>query len=52
MFFVGAVIAYGFEKTAPEKSKEYLFPVASGIIAGDSLMAVALSLIKAALGVV
>ena len=24
--FVGAVIAYGFEKSPPEKSKEYLFP--------------------------
>jgi putative OPT family oligopeptide transporter len=51
MFFVGAVIAYGLEKTAPEKSKEYLFPVASGIIAGDSLMAVVTSLLKAALGI-
>ncbi len=52
MFFVGAVIAYGLEKAAPEKSKEYLFPVASGIIAGDSLMAVAINFLKAALGIV
>ena len=43
MFFVGAVIGYGFEKTAPEASKEYTFPVASGIIAGGSLMAVLLA---------
>jgi OPT family oligopeptide transporter len=52
MFFLGAIVAYGFEKTTPEKSKEYLFPVASGIIAGDSLMAVAVSLLKAAFGLV
>ena len=51
MFFVGAVIGYGFEKAAPEKSKEYLFPVASGIIAGDSLMAVAVNFARAALGI-
>ena len=40
LFFLGAVIGYGFEKTAPRQSEEYLFPVASGIIAGGSLMAV------------
>lgn len=42
LFFLGAVIGYGFEKTAPRKSEEYTFPVASGIIAGGSLMAVVL----------
>ena len=42
LFFLGALIAYGFEKKAPKKSAEYLFPVASGIIAGGSLMAVVL----------
>ena len=51
MFFLGAVIGYGFEKASPEKTKEYLFPVASGIIAGDSLMAVVVSFTKAALGI-
>ena len=40
LFFLGAVIGLGWEKTAPKQSKEYLFPVASGIIAGGSLMAV------------
>lgn len=40
LFFLGAVIGYGFEKTSPEKSKEFLFPVASGIIAGGALVAV------------
>jgi uncharacterized oligopeptide transporter (OPT) family protein len=42
LFFLGAVIGSGFEKAAPERSKEYTFPVASGIVAGGSLVAVAL----------
>ncbi len=45
MFLVGAIVAYIFEATSPEKSKEYLFPVASGIIAGGSLMAVLIALL-------
>jgi uncharacterized oligopeptide transporter (OPT) family protein len=40
LFFIGAVIGYCWEKKSPEQSKEFLFPVASGIIAGGSLMAV------------
>ena len=32
----------GWEKKAPKQSEEFLFPVASGIIAGGSLMAVLL----------
>ncbi len=42
LFFMGAVIAYGWEKKSPKQSEEFLFPVASGIIAGGSLMAVIL----------
>ena len=42
LFFLGAVIAYGWEKKAPKQSAEFLFPVASGIVAGGSLMAVLL----------
>jgi uncharacterized oligopeptide transporter (OPT) family protein len=42
LFFLGAVIAGGWEMKAPKQSKEYLFPVASGIVAGGSLMAVLL----------
>jgi len=42
LFFLGAVIAYGWEKKSPKQSEEFLFPVASGIIAGGSLMAVVL----------
>jgi uncharacterized oligopeptide transporter (OPT) family protein len=40
MFFVGAVIGAVFAKMYPKKSEEYTFPVASGVIAGDSLMGV------------
>jgi OPT family oligopeptide transporter len=42
LFFLGALISYGFEKGAPQQAKEYTFPVASGIIAGGSLMGVLL----------
>ncbi|MCL5096230.1 MAG: OPT/YSL family transporter, partial [Candidatus Omnitrophica bacterium] len=42
LFFLGAVFGYVFERKAPAKSKEYTFPVASGIIAGGSLMGVIL----------
>ena len=40
LFFLGAIIGYGFEKKAPKQSEEFMFPVASGIVAGGSLMAV------------
>ena len=40
LFFLGALIGWEIEKAAPKKSEEYLFPVASGIIAGGALMAV------------
>jgi uncharacterized oligopeptide transporter (OPT) family protein len=42
LFFLGALIAYCFEKKAAKQSQEFLFPVASGIIAGGSLVAVLL----------
>jgi putative OPT family oligopeptide transporter len=42
LFFLGAIISMGFEKTTPKQAEEFTFPVASGIIAGGSLMAVAL----------
>ncbi len=38
MFFVGAVIGWILEKRAPKTSSEYTFTVASGLIAGESLM--------------
>jgi uncharacterized oligopeptide transporter (OPT) family protein len=42
LFFIGAVIGTIFEKKYPKASKEFTFPVASGVIAGDALMGVAL----------
>lgn len=46
LFFTGAVIGWSFEKSAPKKSEEYTFPVASGVIAGGSLMGVLLVAIE------
>ena len=42
LFFVGAVIAWWFEKKSPAKAEEYIFPVASGVMAGGALMGVAI----------
>ncbi len=40
LFLLGAVIAQALKKQAPQAAAEYTFPVASGIIAGGSLMGV------------
>ena len=42
LFFMGAVIAYGFHKKSPAKAKEFTFPIASGVMAGGALMGVAI----------
>jgi len=42
LFFMGAVIAYGFQKKSPAKAEEFTFPVASGVMAGGALMGVAI----------
>lgn len=42
LFFVGALIGYGWQKRNPKQSEEYLFPVASGIVAGGAIMGVIL----------
>ncbi|HEY4416014.1 MAG TPA: OPT family oligopeptide transporter [Verrucomicrobiae bacterium] len=42
LFFIGAVIAYGFQKTSPAKAEEYTYPIASGVMAGGALMGVAI----------
>lgn len=42
LFLMGALIAEVFQKKTPKLSEEFTFPVASGIIAGGSLMGVAL----------
>jgi len=42
LFFTGAVLAWWVERRRPQWAAEYTFPVASGWIAGESLMGVAL----------
>ena len=42
LFLMGAIIAWWVEKKRPKLAEEFTFPVASGIIAGGSLMGVAL----------
>ncbi|MDB6109408.1 MAG: hypothetical protein JWR69_1158, partial [Pedosphaera sp.] len=42
LFCLGAILSYLFQKKAPKQSEEFTFPVASGIIAGGSLMGVLL----------
>jgi uncharacterized oligopeptide transporter (OPT) family protein len=42
LFFVGALLAWGVERRHPQWAKELTFPIASGWIAGESLMGVVL----------
>ncbi|MBK7141711.1 MAG: OPT/YSL family transporter [bacterium] len=42
LFFLGAVIAWFWQKKNADQCEEYLFPVASGIVAGGALMGVIL----------
>jgi uncharacterized oligopeptide transporter (OPT) family protein len=42
LFFLGALIALLIERRKPKLAEEFTFPVASGVIAGGSLMGVAL----------
>src|SRR5205085_10221351 len=42
LFFVGGVLGWWLERRHPEWAAEFTFPVASGWIAGESLMGVAL----------
>jgi putative OPT family oligopeptide transporter len=44
LFFLGALVGYLFQKKSPKLSEEYTFSVASGVIAGESLMGVGLVL--------
>jgi uncharacterized oligopeptide transporter (OPT) family protein len=47
-FFIGSLLALGFAKWKPKAHERYTVPVASGIIAGESLMGVAIALLTAA----
>jgi uncharacterized oligopeptide transporter (OPT) family protein len=42
LFFLGALIGYAWQKKNQKNSEEFLFPVASGIVAGGALMGVVL----------
>jgi putative OPT family oligopeptide transporter len=42
LFFLGAILGAGYTRFWPKKAEEYIFPVASGIVAGGSLMGVIL----------
>jgi uncharacterized oligopeptide transporter (OPT) family protein len=42
LFFLGALVALLIEKRHPKLAKEFTLPVASGVVAGGSLMGVAL----------
>jgi OPT family oligopeptide transporter len=44
LFFLGALIAFALERRKPKLAEEFTYPVASGVIAGGSLMGVALVL--------
>ena len=44
LFFLGALIALAIERRKPKLAEEFTFPVASGIVAGGSLMGVVLVL--------
>jgi putative OPT family oligopeptide transporter len=45
--FVGALIAVLLEKFRPKEAEEYVVPVASGLIAGESLMAIVITVMIA-----
>ena len=51
LFFMGALLGWIFEKASPAKSKEFTFPVASGMIAGGSLMGVAIAFAESGKGI-
>ncbi len=42
LFLIGTLVAMVWQKRRPEQSEEFLFPVASGVIAGGALMGVVL----------
>jgi uncharacterized oligopeptide transporter (OPT) family protein len=42
LFFLGALIGMGWQKRNAKHCEEYLFPVASGVVAGGALMGVIL----------
>lgn len=45
--FIGALIALALEKFKPKVASDYVVPVASGIIAGESIMGIVVALLSA-----
>jgi uncharacterized oligopeptide transporter (OPT) family protein len=45
--FLGALMAWIYEKKSPQGAEQYTIPVASGIIAGESLMGIAVAILVA-----
>jgi uncharacterized oligopeptide transporter (OPT) family protein len=45
-FFIGALIGWGLEKMKPKTAERYIIPVASGIIAGESIIGVVVTAIN------
>jgi uncharacterized oligopeptide transporter (OPT) family protein len=50
--FLGGVLGWLFAKKRPQQSKRYTFPVASGIIAGESLMGIFVILLPIVVGLI
>jgi uncharacterized oligopeptide transporter (OPT) family protein len=46
--FLGACLALILERTKPKLAADYVVPVSSGIIAGESLMGVGIALLAVA----
>ncbi|HET6439660.1 MAG TPA: OPT family oligopeptide transporter [Anaeromyxobacter sp.] len=51
-FFLGGIIAWAYGKRRPQAADVYTIPVASGFIAGETLMAVAIIALQRALGTI
>ena len=45
-FFLGGVMAWAYEKRRPQAAEVYTIPVASGFIAGETLMGVAITFLQ------
>jgi uncharacterized oligopeptide transporter (OPT) family protein len=46
LFFLGALVGWIWKKAAPNNAEEFTYPVASGVIAGGSLMGVLLIFVE------
>ena len=46
--FIGALLTLGLQRWKPKMAEEYIVPVSSGIIAGESMLGVAIALLVVA----